>query len=364
VRVTVADIMGVRIQADSATMELVQIGQIHADTCDRSVCIQLLDFSGADLQNVQIGSIFSRNSVTADLSIISQRSGSFIDNVTVGSLVAIDPAGKIVETSNEPGAATRNIVVKRIYGSYPAATSQTIMDSAVFFDGGVQSSEVESVEIVENYGAGGTFFTASVSGTTMTVTAVASGTISVGQFISGSGVTADTTITALGTGTGGTGTYTVSISQTVASTAIIGRKIGAINYQNLTYNRANILGSHRCKVIGSGRPLVGNLNQTLSGATATLRIPENLNGNGVSFANITIAANATITTFTPEWTGQIFPPGHILMVYNNSAFVLSVGHNVPQGILNQGSATINLAANEVGCWVHVGGNVWSQQKIS
>jgi len=65
-------------------------------------------------------------------------------------------------------------------------------------------------------------FTGSISGTTLTVTAVASGTIKVGQWISGSGITASpqTTITALGTGTGGTGTYTVNQSQTVSSTTI------------------------------------------------------------------------------------------------------------------------------------------------
>jgi hypothetical protein len=63
-------------------------------------------------------------------------------------------------------------------------------------------------------------FTGSISGTTLTVTAVSAGTIQVGQVIAGTGVTAGTTITALGTGTGSTGTYTVSASQTVASTAI------------------------------------------------------------------------------------------------------------------------------------------------
>ena len=65
-------------------------------------------------------------------------------------------------------------------------------------------------------------FTASISGTTMTVSAVASGTIKVGQWISGTGVTASpiTTITALGTGSGGVGTYTVNQSQTVSSTTI------------------------------------------------------------------------------------------------------------------------------------------------
>lgn len=62
--------------------------------------------------------------------------------------------------------------------------------------------------------------TGSISGSTLTVTAVTSGTLAVGQSISGTSVTAGTTITALGTGTGGVGTYTVSASQTVTSTSI------------------------------------------------------------------------------------------------------------------------------------------------
>ncbi len=62
-------------------------------------------------------------------------------------------------------------------------------------------------------------FTASIAGTTMTVSAVASGVLAIGQYITGTGVTAGTRITALGSGTGGTGTYTVSVTQTVGSTA-------------------------------------------------------------------------------------------------------------------------------------------------
>lgn len=58
-------------------------------------------------------------------------------------------------------------------------------------------------------------FTASISGTTMTVSAVTSGTIKVGVGITGSGVTAGTTITA-----GSGSSWTVSASQTVSSTTI------------------------------------------------------------------------------------------------------------------------------------------------
>jgi len=68
-------------------------------------------------------------------------------------------------------------------------------------------------------------FTASIgpASTTMTVTTVTSGKITPGMFITGTGVTANTYIVEQLTGTAGnTGTYRVSISQTVASTAITG----------------------------------------------------------------------------------------------------------------------------------------------
>jgi hypothetical protein len=59
-------------------------------------------------------------------------------------------------------------------------------------------------------------FTATISGTTLTVSAVGSGVVlSQGVTITGSGVTADTIITGFGTGTGGAGTYTINNSQTV-----------------------------------------------------------------------------------------------------------------------------------------------------
>lgn len=66
-------------------------------------------------------------------------------------------------------------------------------------------------------------FTGSIATTTLTVSAAPSeGSIYIGMPITGTGVTAGTTITAFGTGTGLAGTYTVSTSQTVASTTITG----------------------------------------------------------------------------------------------------------------------------------------------
>lgn len=69
-------------------------------------------------------------------------------------------------------------------------------------------------------GPAGAAFTGAVATTVLTVSAVSSGALSVGQEVRGSGVTAGTLIVSLGTGTGGTGTYNVSVSQTVGSEAM------------------------------------------------------------------------------------------------------------------------------------------------
>jgi hypothetical protein len=62
--------------------------------------------------------------------------------------------------------------------------------------------------------------TGSISGTTLTVTAVISGTLAVNAPLQCAGIIPGTIITAFGTGTGLTGTYTINNAQTIASTNI------------------------------------------------------------------------------------------------------------------------------------------------
>lgn len=62
--------------------------------------------------------------------------------------------------------------------------------------------------------------TGSISGTTLTISAVGSGQLYVGMAVAGTGVTDGTVITGFGSGVGGTGTYTVNQSQTVSSTTL------------------------------------------------------------------------------------------------------------------------------------------------
>ncbi len=71
----------------------------------------------------------------------------------------------------------------------------------------IPEQSVASTTISETYG-------------TLTVSAVGSGALGIGDVLSGTNVTTGTSITALGTGTGGTGTYIVSPTQTAASTTI------------------------------------------------------------------------------------------------------------------------------------------------
>jgi len=66
----------------------------------------------------------------------------------------------------------------------------------------------------------GASFTGSISGTTLTVSAVSSGTIRIGATLLGTGVAAGTYITNYISSSGGTGTYSLSASQTVGSTSM------------------------------------------------------------------------------------------------------------------------------------------------
>jgi hypothetical protein len=94
-------------------------------------------------------------------------------------------------------------------------------------------------------------FTGSITGTTLTVTGVTDGAIALGMTISGTGITAGTKIVRFGSGAGGnvniTGTYTVSVSQTVGSTAI-----SAFYERPLSINSAFV----RINTNSSGQPIV------------------------------------------------------------------------------------------------------------
>ncbi|CAB4123405.1 hypothetical protein UFOVP41_53 [uncultured Caudovirales phage] len=116
---------------------------------------------------------------------------------------------------------TQGAVAQGQYLSGPGITEGTKIVQTLTGAGG-NVNEVGTYQLNITQAIQNPVFTGSISGTTLTVTAVSSGNIGIGSTISGTGVTVGTTITALGSGTGGVGTYTVSVSQTVASTTITG----------------------------------------------------------------------------------------------------------------------------------------------
>jgi hypothetical protein len=105
----------------------------------------------------------------------------------------------------------------------------------------------------------------SVSGTTLTVTAINFGVVTVGQILSGTNVPDQMVITALGTGVGGTGDYTVynPTSTSVASTtmtaksSVIWQHETGTNQVYLTNNDAIYSAFETC-VLGSLNGLVGS----------------------------------------------------------------------------------------------------------
>ena len=138
-------------------------------------------------------------------------------------------------------------------------------------------------------------FTASITDTTMTVTAVASGVIAVGQTINGEGVTANTTITALGTGTGGTGTYTVSESQTVASSSLTTSQVGYVRY-NSTSNQFEGYNGTNWGQLGGGA--TGGGADTVfveNSQNVTVNYTITASKNAMSAGDITIDSGVTVT---------------------------------------------------------------------
>jgi hypothetical protein len=130
-----------------------------------------------------------------------QQAGTDGDNFTVGGNLAVTGTSQFTGASTFTGAVTLNNLI--LNGSL---TLDDVLNLA------------NKLRVARTNFAG----TGSISGTTLTVTVATSGALYVGSLITGTGVTAGTTISAFLTGTGGTGTYTVSTSQTVASTAITG----------------------------------------------------------------------------------------------------------------------------------------------
>lgn len=171
--------------------------------------------------------------------------------------------------------------------------------------------------------------TGAIAGTTLTVTAVGSGSLSVGQSISGSGMTAGTKVLKQLTGTpGGIGTYTVSISQTFASGAITGAASAGTFVNGVDYvlnARQGWIKALAGGAIVEGQPLKVNgayaavTGSDIRGATqAQLRVKMRLDGKNqvddspvaVTVHEAVIAADAAFD-FLGDGFGSVSMPGRM-----------------------------------------------------
>jgi hypothetical protein len=121
--------------------------------------------------------------------------------------------------------------------------------------GGTVTASAPLIDATQTFNATQAVVTGSISGITLTVTAVTSGTLAVGMTLTGTGVTYGTRITALGTGTGGTGTYTVSAFQTVSSITLTGTPQLHAATINVT-NTASGSNSTAFRCMAGGNPIL------------------------------------------------------------------------------------------------------------
>jgi len=176
----------------------------------------------------------------------------FISNATTGGFaitvkvsgqtgVSVPMGAKVTLVMNSAG--TDVVDATNYMSSLKVGGNETVGD--VLTAGSIKAHAQASFTAIISNGAGG-------AGTVLNVSAVASGTLYVGQFITGTGVTANTQITAFVSGTlGGIGIYTASISQSVLTgTAMTGAAGATSTTTNIVDNSTNIATTSFAKSTG------------------------------------------------------------------------------------------------------------------
>ena len=135
--------------------------------------------------------------------------------------------------------------------------------------------------------------TGTIATTVLTVSAVTSGTLAVGQTITGGTILPNIYITALGTGTGGTGTYTINATQTVSTATTISASIGVPAVVTGTISGTTLT------VSAGGTLYPGNV------ITGTGILPNTLITAGAG-ATYTVSRSQTVSPATEITVGQTF----------------------------------------------------------
>lgn len=150
---------------------------------------------------------------TVDVSSTGAITSAKIDNGATPAL-----SGNILNVTTGSGLEVGQAIVDPVTGltiGYIAALGTGTGGAGTYFlNQNALYPAASTFTVVSKPATGAVASSVDLSGTTMTVNTVTSGTFAVGQFLQGTGITAGTYISALGTGTGGTGTYTLSQAAT------------------------------------------------------------------------------------------------------------------------------------------------------
>lgn len=245
-----------------------------------------------------------------------------------------------------------------------------------------------------------TAFVGSIAGTTLTVDSVTTGTVHVGHILTGTGVSAGTKITGYLTGSGGVGTYTVSISQTTATTAITGA-VPANTYQVLASSTAGSsttgggsvmyaayqisVGAEYDESVGGwgigtwGRGTWGDLAYALNIFQRRLRLWSQSNfgqdlvfgprGGGLYYWNATIGvAPQTVTIAIGSspiitWTTQ-YPNGTAIMLETTGYLPTGLAPFTTYYVIDSTTTTCNLATTVGGTAIVTSGSQSGQHSFS
>lgn len=158
------------------------------------------------------------------------RGGTGFGVYAVGDMLYADTTTTLAKLAKPPAKSMLTMTAAGVpawknpqYGFFYDTSTQTATLTSTAYPVNFNASDLSNGVVLDTTAATvtGTISNGGgVAGTTLNVTAVTSGTLSIGQVLSGTGITAGTRIVAFGTGSGGTGTYTVDVSQLVASTTI------------------------------------------------------------------------------------------------------------------------------------------------
>jgi len=231
-----------------------------------------------------------------------------------------------------------------VAGTQSVTGNTTITGTFLATGGAVSTYGTASFTAGISNGAGGT-------GTILNVSAVASGTLVIGQKITGAGVSANTGISALGTGTGGVGTYTVTTSQLVNAGIAMTGSAGA---QALTPvandNSTNIATTAYVQTAAGNLGTMSSQNAnavaitggTISGATvygSTVNAGSFVVGSPytiafvgtTSFTGIGASANTVGVTFIATGVGSGTGTAYNYFVGSNSTGAKTISTSTPSG---------------------------------